>query len=222
MSDEVPEQRHYRTNNQGYSVHHGEIDEKSLHVHYRIRATPLPGEGNRSNTAGSCPGPMSRGLEAIRAIRSWAARFDAASSVCAMGPCFSRFSYRYTLSEASPPVPAAVFTPTYCDWKVCLPPVYTVMPGMISRASPSTRLTRPASFMAYSIVASAESIAFARRLPAESMWCSYSSRWIQIIAFGNRSAPSRWSQCTCEMITSVTASGRTPNRASASAGVTYA
>jgi hypothetical protein len=39
-------------------------------------------------------------------------------------------------------------------------------------------------------------------------------------AFGNRSAPSRWSQWTCETITSVIESGARPNRRTASDGFT--
>ena len=56
------------------------------------RATPLPGFGNRAKTSGSCPGMISRGFVASSFIRSWAARFALASSVCAIGTCLSRFS----------------------------------------------------------------------------------------------------------------------------------
>ncbi len=58
------------------------------------RATPLPGFGNRTNTSGSWPGMISRGLAASFLIRSCAARFDLASSVAVIGTCLSRFSYR--------------------------------------------------------------------------------------------------------------------------------
>ena len=61
---------------------------------YSIRATPFPGFGNRTNTSGSCPGMINRGLVASCFIRSCAARFDLASSVAVIGTCLSRFSYR--------------------------------------------------------------------------------------------------------------------------------
>jgi hypothetical protein len=59
---------------------------------YSNRATPSPGFGKRTKTSGSCPGMMSLGLEAIRRIRSCAARFACASNVWAIGACLSRFS----------------------------------------------------------------------------------------------------------------------------------
>ena len=61
---------------------------------YSSRATPFPGFGNRTNTSGSCPGMINRGLVASCFIRSCAARFDLASSVTVIGTCLSRFSYR--------------------------------------------------------------------------------------------------------------------------------
>ncbi len=61
---------------------------------YSSRATPFPGFGNRTNTSGSCPGMINRGLVASCFIRSCAARFDLASSVAVIGTCLSRFSYR--------------------------------------------------------------------------------------------------------------------------------
>ncbi len=61
---------------------------------YSIRATPFPGFGNRTNTSGSCPGMINRGLVASCFIRSCAARFDLASSVAVIGTCLSRFSYK--------------------------------------------------------------------------------------------------------------------------------
>src|SRR5580704_19036765 len=88
-----------------------------------IFATPGTGLGNFEKTAGSCPGMMNPGRVAICFMRSCARRFDAASTVVAIGACRSRFSYRYILSLASTMVPIAVCTPTYCDCQVCLPPV---------------------------------------------------------------------------------------------------
>ncbi len=61
---------------------------------YSTRATPFPGFGNRTNTSGSCPGMINRGLLASCFIRSCAARLDLASSVAVIGACLSRFSYR--------------------------------------------------------------------------------------------------------------------------------
>jgi hypothetical protein len=61
---------------------------------YSTRATPFPGFGNRTNTSGSCPGMINRGLLASCFIRSCAARFALASSVAVIGTCLSRFSYR--------------------------------------------------------------------------------------------------------------------------------
>src|SRR5579864_6614155 len=90
---------------------------------HSMRTTRSLTLGNLSNTAGSWPGTISRGEDASCFIRSWARRLDAASRVWAIGTCFSRFSKRYMLSLARITVPALVFTPTYCDWKVCLPPV---------------------------------------------------------------------------------------------------
>ena len=52
---------------------------------YSSRATPFPGFGNRTNTSGSCPGMINRGLVASCFIRSCAARFDLASSVAVGG-----------------------------------------------------------------------------------------------------------------------------------------
>src|SRR2546423_5847243 len=82
---------------------------------YSIFATPFPGFGNFTNTAGSWPGTIKSGREAISFIRSCALRFEPASNVCAIGACFSRFSYKYMLSEAITTVPDAVGTLTYCD-----------------------------------------------------------------------------------------------------------
>jgi hypothetical protein len=62
-------------------------------LNYSNRATPLPGFGKRTNTSGSWPGMMRRGFDAIFFMRSCAARFDFASSVAAIGTCFSKFSY---------------------------------------------------------------------------------------------------------------------------------
>ncbi len=58
----------------------------------RISATPGARLGNFVNTAGSCPGIISSGREAICFMRSCARRFDAASSVAPIGTCLSRFS----------------------------------------------------------------------------------------------------------------------------------
>ena len=49
--------------------------------------------------------------------------FESRSNVCEIGTCFSRFSYRYMLSEARITVPERVATPAYCDCHVCLPPM---------------------------------------------------------------------------------------------------
>ena len=58
----------------------------------RIWATPAVRLGNFVNTAGSCPGMMRPGRDAICFIRSWARRLEAASRVAAMGTWRSRFS----------------------------------------------------------------------------------------------------------------------------------
>src|SRR5256885_1779121 len=79
--------------------------------------------GTRRSSAGSWPGTISSGLAASPFIRSCARRLAAASRVCAIGACFSRFSYRYMLSEASTTVPERVCTEQYCDCQVCLAPM---------------------------------------------------------------------------------------------------
>ena len=58
----------------------------------RISATPFPGVGKRTNTSGSCPGTISRGSDARLSMRVCVRRFDAESSVCAIGTCFAKFS----------------------------------------------------------------------------------------------------------------------------------
>src|SRR5258707_14750035 len=67
----------------------GEIGFGRLHS---IRTTASTTFGKRVSTAGSWPGMMKRGSLTSVFILSCAARFDAASNVCAIGTCFSRFS----------------------------------------------------------------------------------------------------------------------------------
>lgn len=117
---------------------------------------------------GPASGRWRRGLEAIVVIRSCARRFDAASSVCAVGTCRSRLSYRCMSFDAMTTTPSAVRTPTYCDAKVCFPPVYTVIPGMMSRPSSSTSVMRPARLALGSIAASALRIAGSSGFPDPS------------------------------------------------------
>src|SRR5205823_3304096 len=88
-----------------------------------MRTTPSATLGKRVRTAGSCPGMISSGLAAIVFIRSCACRFDSRSNVCAIGACFSRFSYRYMLSDARTTFPDRVVTLMYCDCQVCFPPM---------------------------------------------------------------------------------------------------
>src|SRR4051812_4099791 len=84
-------------------------------VHQSIRTTPSATLGNFFICEGSWPGTISSGFVASFLIRSCARRFALASSVCAMGACVARFSYRYTLSDARTTVPERVATEQYCD-----------------------------------------------------------------------------------------------------------
>jgi hypothetical protein len=59
---------------------------------YSILTIPEATVGNFIMTAGSCPGMIRLGVAASCFMRSWARRFEAASSVAAMDTCFSRFS----------------------------------------------------------------------------------------------------------------------------------
>src|SRR5262249_54099055 len=59
---------------------------------YSIRTMRSVTCGKRSNTGGSWPGTRSCGVLARLFIRSCVRRFEAASSVCEIGVCESRFS----------------------------------------------------------------------------------------------------------------------------------
>jgi hypothetical protein len=61
-------------------------------VAHSIRTTASTTFGKRVRTAGSWPGMMKRGSRTSVFILSWAARFETASKVWAMGRCLSRFS----------------------------------------------------------------------------------------------------------------------------------
>src|SRR5204863_7385529 len=60
------------------AVGDGQKRKRPIIVYHSIFATPLPAFGKRAKTAGSCPGTISRGLDASCFIRSCAFRFDSA------------------------------------------------------------------------------------------------------------------------------------------------